>query len=57
MCVCVCVMYQLVVHPEEGHLTGLVDEVGEGDERVRLFHVQYEHSSYEGHALNLGRET
>ena len=59
--VCVCYLcvcaHQLVIHSEEGHLTRLVDEVGEGDECVSLFHVQYEHSRYEGHALDLVRET
>lgn len=45
--------YQFVVHPEEGHLAGLVKEVGEGNEGVGLFQVEDQHSCYEGHALDL----
>lgn len=42
-----------MVHSEEGHLTGLVEEIGEGDESVGLLQVENQHSSNEGHALNL----
>ncbi len=45
--------YQLVVHSEESHLTGFVEEVGEGDESVGLLQVENQHRSYEGHSLNL----
>lgn len=34
------VLYQLVVHSEECHLAGFVQEVGEGDEGVGLLQVQ-----------------
>ena len=52
MCVCVC-MYQFMVHSEERHLTGFIEQVGEGDEGFGLLQVEDEHSSDEGHALDL----
>lgn len=56
MCVCVCArasLYQLVVNSEEGHLTGFIEQVGEGDEGLGLLQVEDEHSSNEGHTLHL----
>lgn len=48
-----CGAHQLVVHPEKGHLTGLVEEVGEGDESFSLLQVQDQHGGDEGHPLDL----
>ena len=46
--------YQVMVHSEEGHLTGLVEKVSEGDEGIGLLQVQDQHCGDEGHALDLG---
>ena len=45
--------HQFVVHSEERHLAGLVEQVGEGDEGLGLLQVKDEDGSDEGHALNL----
>lgn len=45
--------YQLVVDSEEGHLTGFIEQVGEGDEGFGLLQVEDQHSSDERHALDL----
>lgn len=42
-----------MVDSEEGHLTGFIEQVGEGDEGVSLLQVEDEHSGDEGHALHL----
>lgn len=46
-----------MVHSEEGHLTGFVEQVGEGDEGVGFLQVQDENCSDEGHALDLDKHT
>lgn len=46
-------LHQFVVNSEEGHLTGLVEQVGEGDEGLGLLQIEDEDGSDEGHALNL----
>lgn len=45
--------YQVVIHPEEGHLAGFVEEVSKGDERVGFFQVQNQNGRDEGHPLDL----
>lgn len=50
-------VYQLVVHPEEGHLTRFVEQVGESDEGLSLLQVEDEYRRDEGHALNLKHHT
>lgn len=42
-----------MVNSKERHLTGLVEQVGEGDEGLGLLQIEDEDSSDEGHALNL----
>lgn len=42
-----------VVDPEEGHLTGLVEQVGEGYEGIGCVQVQYQHCCDERHSLHL----
>lgn len=46
-----------VVHPEEGHLAGLVEQVGEGDEGVGRVQVEDQHGGDERHALHLNTDT
>lgn len=59
MCVfvwdCVCTD-KAVVHPEEGHLAGLVEQVGEGDEGVGRVQVEDQHGRDERHALHLNTD-
>lgn len=57
MCVwdCVCTD-KAVVHPEEGHLAGLVEQVGEGDKGVGRVQVEDQHRRDEGHALHLNTD-
>ena len=43
----------VLVHTEEGDLTGAVKEIGEADEGVGHIHVEQENSCDERHALNL----
>lgn len=50
MCVCT---DEAVVHSEERHLTGLVEQVGKSYEGVGRVQIQDEHSSDERHALHL----
>lgn len=49
--------HKAMVHPEERHLTGLIQEVRKGDEGVGSVQVQAQHCSYEGHALHLQEGT
>lgn len=49
-------LHQVVVNSEEGHLTGLVEQVGEGDEGLGLLQIEDEDGGDEGHALNLEKE-
>lgn len=49
--------HKLMVHSEEGHLAGLVEQVGEGDEGLGLLQVQNEDGGDERHALDLQQET
>ena len=42
-----------MVHSEEGHLTGLVQQVGESYEGVRRVQVEDQHRRDERHALHL----
>lgn len=46
-----------VVHSEEGHLTGLVQQVGKSYEGVGRVQVQDEHRGDERHSLHLRTET
>lgn len=50
---CCASTHKAVVHSEEGHLTGLVEQVGESDEGVGRVHVEDQHGRDEGHALHL----
>lgn len=50
MCVCT---DEAVVHSEERHLTGLVEQVGKSYEGVGCVQIQDEHSSDERHPLHL----
>lgn len=45
-----------MVNSEKRHLTGFIEQVGEGDEGFRFLQVEDEHSGDEGHALNLQTE-
>ena len=46
-------LHEGVVHLEERKVGGSVEEISKADEGVRGFHVQEEHSSQEGHALDV----
>lgn len=60
-CVCTCkygaYVYmctnKAVVHSEEGHLTRLIEQVGERYEGIGRVQVEDEHCSDEGHSLHL----
>lgn len=57
MCFCGAVCTdKAVVHPEEGHLAGLVEQVGEGDEGVGRVQVEDQHCRDERHALHLNTD-
>lgn len=45
--------YQFMVHSEERHLTGFVQQVGKGDEGVGLLQVEDQNGSDKRHSLDL----
>lgn len=45
-----------VVNSEEGHLTGLVEQVGKSDEGVGRVQVEDEHRGDERHSLHLSTQ-